>query len=252
MPYTNCASCGAKALVGATRCPRCEAPFVSYDVQGKRVPTVNCPECGVQRPAAIGACPNCFTSASHSSFRVSRSLIVAGIAIAGIITVGYFVSRTVPPSKAAPAAAIVAATDSVGEADSLSVTGVPGENVVPDSAGQKAHTVPVAAPVAVSVATSVTPPAAIGKAAPRDTQPLKPAPQPIVAVSDTGVWVNAMATTWVRVRSAPSRDSDVLRTIDSAQHVRLGPPVLGWRPVKVDADRGWVDPRLFAVVPARP
>lgn len=247
MPYTNCASCGAKALVGATRCPRCEAPFVSYDVQGKRVPTVNCPECGVQRPAAIGACPNCFTSASHSSLRVSRSLIIAGLAIVGIITVGYFVSRTVPPTKPAPAAAIVA-TDSLGEADSLAVAGAPGESVVPDSAGKKALTVPVAAPVAVPVA----PPAAIGKAASRDTLPLRPAPPPIAAVSDSGVWVNAVATTWVRVRSAPSRDSDVLRMIDSAQHVKLGPPVYGWRPVKVGVDRGWVDPRLFAVLPGRP
>lgn len=242
MPYTNCASCGAKALVGATRCPRCEAPFVSYDVQGKRVPTVNCPDCGVQRPAAIGACPNCFTSASHSSFRVSRSLIIAGIAIAGIITVGYFVSRTVPPIKVAPPAATVAAADSLGEADSLPAAGPPGDSVARDSVAKK----PVVPPAAVPVA----PPAVIGKATARDTLPLKPAPQPIAAVSDTGVWVNAVATTWVRVRSAPSRDSDVLRTIDSAQHVRLGPPVYGWRPVKIGVDRGWVDPRLFAVLPA--
>lgn len=242
MPYTNCASCGAKALVGATRCPRCEAPFVSYDVQGKRVPTVNCPECGVQRPAAIGACPNCFTSASHSSFRVSRGLIIAGLAIAGIITVGYFVSRTVPPTKAVPPAATVVAADSLPEADSLSSAGVPGDRVAPDTAAKKPVTLPVAVPVA--------PLAMVAKVPSRDTLPLKPAPQPIAAVSDTGVWVSAVANTWVRVRSAPSRDSEVLRMIDSAQHVMLGPPVYGWRPVKVGVDRGWVDPRLFSVIPA--
>ena len=241
MAYTNCASCGAKALVGATRCPRCEAPFVSYDVQGKRVPTVNCPECGVQRPAAIGACPNCFTSANHSSVRVSRGLIIAGLAIVSIITVGYFVSRTVPPAKSPPVRA-VAATDSTSLADSLAPAGSPQDSVGPDTAVTKSTAVS-AAPLP-SVATTAKP-------VPRDTQPLKPAPQPIAAVADTGVWVNAVATTWVRVRSAPSRDSEVLRMIDSAQHVKLGPPVYGWRPVKVGVDRGWVDPRLFTVVPPR-
>ncbi len=101
-----------------------------------------------------------------------------------------------------------------------------------------------------SVAVPVAPPAVAAKSAPRDTQPLRPAPQPIAAVSDTGKWEDAVATTWVRVRSAPSRDSDVLRMIDSAQRVKLGPPVYGWRPVKVGVDRGWVDPRLFSVIPA--
>ncbi|MHB1312607.1 MAG: hypothetical protein ACYC3L_11385 [Gemmatimonadaceae bacterium] len=235
MPYTNCASCGAKALVGATRCPRCEAPFVSYDVQGKRVPTVNCPECGVQRPAAIGACPNCFTSASHSSVRVSRGLIIAGLAIAGIITVGYFVSRTVPPTKSQPERAAVA-VDSVARVDSVS-SAAAADSVTPDTAARNSVTVVVAAPVA--------------KAAPRDTTPLKPVPQPIAAVADTGIWVSAVANTWVRVRSAPSRESETLRMIDSAQRVRLGPPVYGWRPVKVGVDRGWVDPRFFTVVPPR-
>jgi len=247
MPYTNCASCGAKALVGATRCPRCEAPFVSYDVQGKRVPTVNCPQCGVQRPAAIGACPNCFTSASHSSFRVSRGLIIAGLAIVGIITIGYFVSRTVPSRKSPPAQAIVA-VDSVATADSLALAATSaatrGDSVTQDTAAKK----PGAATIVPPATAAST--AAIAKPAPRDTQPLKPAPQPIATVADTGIWVNAVATTWVRVRSAPSRESETLRMIDSAQHVKLGPPVYGWRPVKVGVDRGWVDPRLFSVLPS--
>jgi uncharacterized protein YgiM (DUF1202 family) len=68
-------------------------------------------------------------------------------------------------------------------------------------------------------------------------------------VSDVGPWEYAVATTWVRVRSAPTRDSEVLRMIDSAQRVRLGPAQNGWRPIRVGVDRGWVDPRLFTVVP---
>jgi hypothetical protein len=238
MPYTNCASCGAKALVGATRCPRCQEPFVSYSVQGERVPTVNCPECGVQRPVAIGVCPNCFTSAAHSSFRVSRGLIVAGFAIAGIIGVGYFVSRAFPPTKSVPPARTLVAVDSSIRNEPPPHVVVPPDSAQTDTSARK--------PVAVAVA----PPAPVLRVTPRDTQPLKPSPRPIAEVSDSGTWIGAVATTWVRVRSAPSRDSEVLRMIDSAQHVKLGPPVYGWRPVKVGADRGWVDPRLFTLGPA--
>jgi uncharacterized protein YgiM (DUF1202 family) len=82
------------------------------------------------------------------------------------------------------------------------------------------------------------------------TTTLRPAPLPTVAVPDTGVWEYAVAKTWVRVRSAPSIASEMLRMVDSAQRVRLGPPTNGWRPVRVGVDRGWVDPRLFTVVPA--
>jgi hypothetical protein len=55
----------------------------------------------------------------------------------------------------------------------------------------------------------------------------------------------------VRVRSAPTRESEVLRMVDSAQRVRLGPPMNnGWRPIRVGVDRGWVDPQFFTVVRA--
>ena len=77
-----------------------------------------------------------------------------------------------------------------------------------------------------------------------------PASAPRVTVPDTGRWEFAVATTWVRVRSAPTPEGDVLRMVDSAQRVRLGPPMNGWRPVRVGVDRGWVDPRFFRLVPA--
>ena len=78
---------------------------------------------------------------------------------------------------------------------------------------------------------------------------LKPAPAALVA--DTGRWDDAIATTWVNMRAAPNRGSVVVRTIDSGQRVSLGPPKAGWRSVRIGADRGWVDSRLFVVVPAR-
>ncbi len=238
MPYTNCSVCGAKALVGATRCPRCQAPFVSYDLKGERVETVNCPNCGVQRPAAIGVCPNCLTSTTPSGRRLTRGLILASVAVAALMIVGYAISRraelvrptppSVAPQPADTAAAVAGlSSDSSAQAPDTSVHDI----VRSPATSTGAPVTPVAAPI-----TTPAPP--------------NPALPPRVAVPDTGRWEFAVATTWVRVRSAPTRESDVLRMVDSAQRVRLGPPSSGWRPIRVGVDRGWVDPRFFRVIAA--
>lgn len=260
MPYTHCTACGAKALVGATRCPRCQVPFVSYDIAGERVPTVNCPTCGVQRPVAIGVCPNCAMSTAPAGARLTRGLLIVGLAIAGMMAVGYVISRRVDGTKtvARPAVDSLAATESAPSADT---TRTDTASVPSETAPRNAMPIP-AVPAPAAATPKSTPPAsaAIGmrnpavSGAPVPVDPAmvrpKPAPPPTVAVTDAGEWESAVATTWVRVRSAPTRESDVLRMVDSAQHVRLGPPQNGWRPVRVGVDRGWVDPRLFTLVPA--
>ena len=261
MPYTHCAACGAKALIGATRCPRCQTPFVSYDPKGERVPTVNCPNCGVQRPVAIGVCPNCLMSTAPSGWRLTRGLILVGLAIGVIVAVGYAISRRTGTTKTAT----TITTESTVVADSVG----PARDTVSSASDTTAKTPPA---VAVNTPATTPPPtvklpataAPIAKAtAPTHPAQLpsttgnvatsaapRPAPPPSVAVPDTGVWEYAVAKTWVRVRSAPSIGSEMLRMVDSAQRVRLGPPTNGWRPVRVGVDRGWVDPRLFTVVPA--
>jgi hypothetical protein len=238
MPYTHCSACGAKALVGATRCPRCQVPFVSYDPGADRVVTVNCPNCGVQRPVAIGVCPNCLMSTAPSGRRLTRGLVLVGLAIGVLMAVGYAISRyteRTPSPAAPPVADRVAAVETPPTTDSLRAPAA--DSAVTSTALSVAPTTVASAPISPPA----TPVAAVT---------LKPAPPPSVAVSDTGRWEYAVAVTWVRVRSAPTRDSEVLRMVDSAQRVRLGPPQNGWRPVRVGVDRGWVDPRLFTVVAA--
>lgn len=236
MPYTNCTACGAKALVGATRCPRCQAPFVSYEFGGERVVTVNCPNCGVQRPVAIGVCPNCLMSTAPSGRRLARGLILTGLGIAAILTVGYLMSRGTEQTKSAPAPAASVEdsglmADAIPPSDSALLTTF-------DSSGRATPVSPVP-----EASTPITAPATV-PAAPRA------APPPSVAVSDAGRWEYATANTWVLVRSAPTKESAALRMVDSAQRVQLGPPRSGWRPIRVGVDRGWVDPRFFTVVPA--
>lgn len=113
MPYTNCNACGAKALVGATRCPRCQAPFVSYEFGGERVATVNCPNCGVQRPVAIGVCPNCLMSTAPSGRRLVRGLMLTGIGIAAILAIGYLISRRTEQTEPAQVPEVSAADTGV-------------------------------------------------------------------------------------------------------------------------------------------
>ncbi|MBA4072852.1 MAG: hypothetical protein C0497_13590 [Gemmatimonas sp.] len=128
-----------------------------------------------------------------------------------------------------------AASDTSERAASAAVAPIPAS--VPTTARAALPAAPRAASSANSAKIASSNPAA-----------RRPAPLPIVA--DTGPWEYATANTWVRVRSAPTRESDVLRTVDSAQRVRLGPPMNGWRPIGVGADRGWVDSHFFTVVRA--
>lgn len=257
MPYTNCAACGAKALVGATRCPRCQAPFVSYEIGGERVPTVNCPNCGVQRPVAIGVCPNCLMSTAPSGRRLARGLLLTGVGIATILVIGYLTSRFTEQSETAQASAANVADTGVTAAvaapfDSTALASLDStERAVSAPANAAGASIPAATPALLSspprTAPSATPSTSV---TPNPAVP-RPAPPPTVAVADTGMWEFATANTWVRVRSAPTSESDVLRMVDSAQRVRLGPPMPnGWRPIRVGVDRGWVDPRYFTIVRA--
>jgi hypothetical protein len=252
--YIHCDSCGAKALAGATRCPRCQKGFVEYDAKGNRISTVRCASCGVLRPQAIGACPNCNAGAQDSAARSARSLMVVGIGIAVVIAGGYGISKLVssskptvaestvpiPPKDSALAVAPVK-RDTLTTAEYLDSV----MNAAPPSA--TTTTAPaVKAPPTIAPAV-VVPAAAPPSTAVPPTNPAATAPRAApIATPDTGRWEYYAATTWVRVRSGPGREYEMTRMIDSSQRVRLGPSNGGWREVRVGKDHGWVDPRLFA------
>jgi uncharacterized protein YgiM (DUF1202 family) len=171
-------------------------------------------------------------STTPSGRRLARGLLLTGVGVATILVIGYLTSRFTEPSETAQAPAA-----NVADTGVTAAAAAPVDSTALASLDSTARA--ISAPA--TPATSVTP----NPAVPR------PAPPPSVAVADTGVWEFATANTWVRVRSAPTSASDVLRMVDSAQRVRLGPPMTnGWRPVRVGIDRGWVDPRFFTVVRA--
>jgi len=236
---------------------------VSYEFGSERVATVNCPNCGVQRPVAIGVCPNCLMSTAPSGRRLARGLMLTGVGIAAILVTGYLISRRTELTKST-----LAPPASVADTEVTAAATAPGDSValasfdssapvVSAPANTAGASVPAAAPAAAPARTAAASDPATSvmsnpttSVTPNPVVP-RPAPPPTVAVADTGAWEFATANTWVRVRSAPTRESDVLRMVDSAQRVRLGPPMTnGWRPVRVGVDRGWVDPRFFTVVRA--
>lgn len=232
MAYSLCAACGAKTLIGATRCPRCQTPLVSYAADAKRPETVRCPSCGVLRPVAIGICPNCHSGPEQPTQRSIRGLILASGAVLVILVIGFAISKFVePPAQAAaPASAPAPAVTSPMLSDRE-----PTDNLPFDST--HAASTRAAGSTAQRSPSGVTPPPPSA----RQNAPV-PAPAP-----DSG-WSYWRAVTWVRLRDKPGKDGHEVRIIDSAQHVMLGPATNGWRGTRVGNDRGWVDPRFFVPV----
>lgn len=246
MAYSICAACGAKTLVGATRCPRCQTPLVSYDADAKRPETVRCSSCGVLRPVAIGVCPNCHSGPEPAARRSLRGLLIAAGAIVAILVVGFTISKIVGPAEpnvssngAAPPVPLPdrEGTDSIAVGATKPDTSVPVAAVAPS---------PVAAPRAAPIVSPAPPPVAqTAGSAPRQAAAVIPTSAVPAPAPDSG-WTYWRATTWVRLRDKPGRNGEEVRMIDSAQRVLLGPSANGWREARVGTDRGWVDPRLFA------
>ncbi|MHB0961850.1 MAG: hypothetical protein ACYC5V_01450 [Gemmatimonadaceae bacterium] len=195
-------------------------------------------------------------STAPSGRRLVRGLMLTGVGIAAILAVGYLISRRTEQMQSTPVPAVsVADTGVIAEAASpvdstVLVAADSSKRAAPASVAPMPASIPTAAPaVAPAAPRAATTADATKNALPNAAAPT-PAPPPSVAVADTGRWEFATANTWVRVRSAPTRESETLRMVDSAQRVRLGPPINGWRPIRVGVDRGWVDPRFFTVVPA--
>lgn len=212
MPYTNCSACGAKALVGATRCPRCQVSFLAPGSTRGRADVISCPKCGVQRPATVGGCPNCLASPASPGHGFSRRrLFIAAIAVILMMLVGYVIHWR----SAAPVIAHVS-TERVQSAPIAT----------PVPAVREDTPVPASPKPAAARATKITP----GESAP------------------FGSWEAAIANTWVRIRAEPSRESGVVIIVLKGERVQLGGRQSGWRAIQVGNARGWVDPRFFTVV----
>jgi SH3-like domain-containing protein len=67
----------------------------------------------------------------------------------------------------------------------------------------------------------------------------------VPTAGDSVRWVPAVARTWVNVRRDASRDGEVVGVIKPESRAWLEHGRAGWRRVRAQDVRGWVDPRLF-------
>jgi Zn ribbon nucleic-acid-binding protein len=214
MAYLRCTACGAKALRAATQCPRCTVPFALSDAQGRRVALRECRGCGylhrVDAPCHwCGVLPPPAWRQPAVQRRMAMAVVTLLAAGAGWGVVAS--GRLQGLGDRAPVAA-VARPAAEAEVPVVTATVLPVTVTAPDGG---VPTVPTAAPAA----------------------PLAP--------GDSVRWVPAVARTWVNVRRDASRDGEVVGVIKPESRAWLEHGRAGWRRVRAQDVRGWVDPRLF-------
>ena len=211
MQRVQCASCGAPSVLGASRCPRCLAPF------GAESPTS-----GVVLPPTPVR-----TAGRRGRWMVAgAALVVIAILVAVLqreTSHGTSVPAvtTVPP---APDSAIRAGTDSgaVSVAETAAVSGA----AVTSPAAPVASPAPSGATSSVSVPSTTVRPGV----APTGAEPAGFAYE---------------ATTWVRVRVQPDNGAQVLAVLAPGTRVEVVEIGSGWLRVRVPEGEGWAGARLL-------
>lgn len=227
MAYLRCESCGAKALVAASRCPKCAHEFRLVDGRGERLKLSQCRGCGImqRRGAPCHWCPPKAETSWQSSRLIQSAAATLLVGVIGASTWSYgsrvqdFVAATMTASR------------SVIRSSAVTSPTVPVQPAMLASADSAAK----------FVGTRTAP----------DTQPLMVASASTAGVIDHPVvdsthWVPVVARTWVNIRSGAGRGGDVVGVIKPAARAMLGTTGrAGWRQVRSGDTTGWVDSRLF-------
>lgn len=219
MAYLRCIHCGSKALVAASQCPKCAHPFNLIDVRGERVKLKRCRSCGImhRHNASCHWCgdvPSGFTMPN-----LSAGLLRSAAAVALMITAVGGVWSYAPRLLDRPAVTTLAAASTSGtNGADAAAAGARADEELDEALAQRAAT-----EAGASLAKRAN----------------------AASVSDSIVWVPAVARTWVNVRNDASRGGDVVGVIKPASRAMLGTDRAGWRQVRSPDVSGWVDPRLF-------
>ena len=195
MRRVTCAACGAPSVLGASRCPKCLAPF-GGESPTSGVVLVESP------PRAAGA----------SEARRWRSVALAALGVLGIGGVLWWsrdrnrADAVAPSAPAEPVVADPVPSDTVPTAPDTFVAGAPAPEVATSGA----------------------------------------------ATSDAAVDLTQTFTyetlTWVRVRSAPSIDAEVLATLGPGTRVEVASIGRGWLALRWEGRTGWVGASLLTRV----
>ena len=234
MPRVHCASCGAPSVLGASRCPKCLAPFgaagpMSGMILAEEEPTRAPPTTGRRRAAALGGV----------------TLVALGLWAA---LRGRETAAPEPPEVVETPVSTVVST--VTEAEGP--VAPPEETTPPAPAPAAAPTpepvpriAPRPAPAPAPVLASTPAPAAAPATAPATAPAPTPAPPPTV----TGGAVTYRAVTWVWLRAAPANGSEQLDVVNPKQVVEVLERRFAWVRVCVNGQEGWMSADYLERVP---
>lgn len=242
MQYVRCEACGAKALLAASRCPKCANPLALRDHHGEFVDLTHCRKCDTWYPTSRGGCKWCGTK--PGSGPSSKLFVGIGAAVLVAALGWWAVSRMTgsgAPDTPAPAALDAPPIDSLPAVASVTVT--PSVVAPPEST--------MAVRDSAARADTVTNPAPNIVPAPAPAAALPPGVmQPPSGFTRSGI---ASPDTYINLRTEPDRAAAIVGTINPGTQVETGARFRGWRQVRTPTGQvGWVDPRHLIDVPSRP
>jgi hypothetical protein len=109
MRSVRCDVCGTKALMAASKCPKCSHPFAVRDGFGDLLPLAHCPTCDSDYPLSAGACKWCGTPPEKTPI---GPYVWKGVGIAAFVSLGIGAFLIRDDSPATRPALLVATADS--------------------------------------------------------------------------------------------------------------------------------------------
>ncbi len=253
MRSVRCDVCGTKALMAASRCPKCGHLFEVRDGSGEPLPLAHCSSCDAYYPAHVDSCKWCGTTLRPEKTRKDTSVTkwIAGGAFIAAVLLGLLARDPRPklaarlresaqarPKPATPTdtATPVVANAPIDTVAPVDTTPAGGSTVLSDvSPPQPTPTpavevpVPQAAPPTVIAAAPIAVPArASSRAAPSKPRATSP-------------WVSLVAQNWVIVRADAHGKAHIVASVGPNARVQLGESRGSWRRIRSRGIAGWVD-----------
>ena len=268
MRSVRCDSCGTKALMAASQCPKCGHLFEVRDGFGELLPLAYCSACDSYYPESLGSCKWCGTQPERPPI---GPYILKGVGVAAVVVslgVVWLTRNTRPDDAARPRKTAIHKPDSTSRLADTVASGVAtasGEFVAPSATSDSTVGVrrdDVRTPDTLNVASTAAM-APIEPIPTRVTSRVAAPPTPLYAPSAkppanaspksraSSRWVNSISTQWVVGRAEASKGGRIVASIGPGSHVQLGESRGSWRRIKARGLAGWVEPGSF-VVATRP
>jgi hypothetical protein len=253
MRSVRCDSCGTKALMAASQCPKCSHLFEVRDGFGALLPLAYCSSCESYYRESVGECKWCGTKPEPAP---RSPLMWKRVGIGGLVALAWlgWLLRDPRPKPAAHAKAsarpkpestyVALETDTIPASvpDVVPVAPPPPVDTVPArvtavSAGSVAQQSLPATPVEQPRATVRGPVSAPARAFAHSAAPTLSSPKS----RSSSRWVNSIAKSWVVVRADSRRDARIVASIGPDSRVQLGESRGAWRRIRSRGIAGWVD-----------